>query len=347
VTRNEQEREILLVREVRPEYKLIHTHVLHNVITRLELAYRGFFRRLRAGEKPGFPRFKGRGSYRTFTFTDAGDRNGVGLVAGGKRVRIFGVGNVKIKLHRPIEGRIKQASVTLCSDGHWYIAFACADVPAKPLPPTGASVGVDVGITTFAALSDGTLIANPRPYESAQYALAKANRRVARRKRWSGRRRKAVALLAKQHCRVARIRRDFQHKLALELVRQYDAIYFEDLNIAGLSRMVRAKQVRDAAWGLFGLITSSKAECAGRWFSRSNPCGTSQTCSGCGKPVPKGLAVRVHSCPHCGLVLDRDVNAARNIESRGQRDREDASRALVPVPRSPDSPELAKCHTYP
>ena len=336
VTKGEQERELRGVRAARPEYAAIHTHLLQDALTRLDRAYRAFFRRVNAGEKPGFPRFKARGRYRTFTFKDAVNRNGVALVAGGKRVRLAGIGNVKVKLHRPIEGRVKQASVTLGGDGHWYIAFVCDDVPAKPLPATGRSVGVDVGITTFAALSDGSLVENPRPFETAQREFADAQRKVARRKRGSRRRRKAVALLAKHHDRVARVRRDFHHKVALDLVRRFDHIYFEDLNIKGLAGGMLAKQVLDAAWAQFGTITRDKAECAGRWFGRPNPRGTSIDCSGCDTPVPKGLGVRVHSCPHCGLVLDRDVNAARNILSRGQRDREALSHALSAVPRSPD-----------
>jgi putative transposase len=323
---NEQVRELADVRAARPEYLAIHSHLLQDAIIRLDRAYRAFFRRVKAGEKPGYPRFKKRGRYRTFTFKDAVNHNGVRLIAGGKRVKLTGIGNVKIKLHRPIEGRTKQASVTLSGDGHWYICFICDDVPTKPFSATGRSVGVDVGITTFAALSsplaDGrTMIANPRPFEMAQDGLASAQRRVCRRKRGSHRRRKAAAILAKHHNRIARIRRDFHHKTALALVRSFDFIYFENLNIKGLAGGMLAKQVLDAAWGQFGTITSSKAECAGRWFSRSNPRGTSIDCSGCNESVPKGLGTRVHSCPHCGLVLDRDINAARNILSRGQRDR--------------------------
>lgn len=340
VSKNQQMLELKDLREIRPEYALIYSQVLQDVIERADRAYRAFFRRVRLGEKPGFPRFKGRGSYRAFTFKQADKRRGVSLVAGGKRVRLFGIGNVKVKLHRPLEGRVKQVWVKLCGDGHWYIGFVCDDVPRKPLPSTGASVGVDVGIVTFAALSDGTRIGNPRPFETAQRELRKVDRRVSRREPRSHRRRKAAAILAKRHHRIACVRRDFHHKVALDLVRRFDAIYFEDLNIKGLARMALAKQVLDAAWGQFGTITSNKAECAGRWFSRSNPRGTSQDCSGCDEPVPKGTGVRIHSCPRCGLVLDRDVNAARNIKSRGQRDR---GGTIVGSPEDPRSSRLAAC----
>ena len=335
VSAYDQMRELAGVREVRPEYASIHTHLLQDAITRLDRAYRAFFRRVKAGETPGFPRFKGRGRYRTFTFKDAANHNGVRLLAGGKRVKLAGIGNVKVKLHRPVGGRIKQASVSLDGDGHWYIAFACADVPARPLPPLDTSVGIDVGITTFAALSDGTMVDNPRPYEMAQRSLATAQRRVSRRKRGSKRRRKAVELLAKQSARVQRVRLDFHHKTAHAIVQRFGSIAVEDLNVKGLARMRLAKQVHDAGWAQFTTILEAKAESAGREFYRVDPRGTSQECSGCQERVPKGLRVRVHACPHCGLVLDRDVNAAVNVQARGHRVRGGASRKRPVESRSP------------
>ena len=323
------------VRALRPEFADVHTHLLQDVITRLDRAFRAFFRRCKAGERPGFPRFKGRDRYSTFTFKDAANHNGVRLLAGGKRVKLAGIGNVKVKLHRPIGGRIKQASVSLSGDGHWYIAFACDDVPAKPLDATGRSVGVDVGITTFAALSTGELVPNPRPYESAQRDLALAQRRVARRKRGSKRRRKAVDLLRKQHDRIRRVRLDHHHKVALDLVRRFDCIAVERLNVKGLARGRLAKQVLDAGWAQFTTILRGKAAGAGREFFAVDPRGTSQECSGCGEVVRKDLGVRVHDCPHCGLVEDRDVNAAVNVQRRGQRRRGEVADGLLEDPRSP------------
>lgn len=327
--------ELREVRAVRPEYTKIHAHLLQDAITRLDRAYRAFFRRSKAGEKPGFPRFKGRGRYRTFTFKDGPGKKGW-LVAGGRRVDLTGIGKVKVKLHRPIVGMVKQVSVTLSGDGHWYVAFACADVPMDILPATGNSVGIDVGITTFAALSNGELVDNPRCYESALHSLKTAQRRVSRRKRGSYRRRKAIVLLAKQHNRVKRTRLDFHHKVARNLIGRFDSIAVENLNINGLARMRLAKHVHDAAWGQFISILASKAESAGREFIKVDPRGTSQECSGCGSVVRKSLSVRAHSCPQCGLVLDRDVNAAKNVQSRGHRDRGGVSSGRPVEPRSPD-----------
>jgi len=335
-----QMREITGIREVRPEFEKIHTHLLQDAITRLDRAFSAFFRRCKDGEKPGYPRFKGREQYRTFTFKDASHNNGVRIAAGGKRVKLSGIGNVKLKMHRPVEGKVKQASVTLSGDGHWYMAFACDGIRPKPLPPTGASIGVDVGITTFAALSNGEMVTNPRPYESAQHALKKAQRVVSKRKRGSHRRRKAVRLLAKRHDKVGRVRRDFHHKTALDLVRRFDVIVFEDLNVKGLAQMALAKQVHDAGWAQFMAITRAKAESAGREVEAVDPRGTSQECSGCGAMVKKGLGVRMHVCA-CGLVLDRDTNASINIKSRlGQSRRGGVANALANDPRSP---HLAVC----
>ncbi|MFA5048219.1 MAG: transposase [Patescibacteria group bacterium] len=320
ITAYRQMKEIVAVREIRPEYGQIHTHLLQDAITRLDRAFQAFFRRCKSGEKPGYPRFRGRGRYRTFTFKDASHNNGVRLSDSKKRIKVSGIGNIKIKLHRPIDGKVKQVSITLGGDGHWYAIFSCVDISATPLPKTGRSVGIDVGISTFAALSDGTLIANPRPYESAQKALAKAQRVVSRRKnKKSNRRRKAIVLLAKQHDRVRRVRLDFHHKTALNIVRQFDSISVENLNVKGLAKGRLAKQVHDAAWAQFTQILESKAASAAREFFRVNPRGTSQECSSCGAIVKKSLSVRIHVCPECGLVEDRDINASKNIKRRGHR----------------------------
>lgn len=317
----QQQASLREVRELRPEYAAIHTHLLQDALTRLDCAFAAFFRRCKAGETPGYPRFKGRDRYHTFTFKDVAHGNGAKMVAGDRRVRLAGIGNVKIKLHRPYEGRVKQVGVTRDGDGHWYAMLCCDDVPATPLPATGRDVGVDVGITTFAALSDGSLVANHRPLDAARRDIVKAQRTVSRRKRGSRRRRKARVLLAKRHAKVANIRKDVHHKVARDLVRRYDRIAIEDLNVRGLARGMLARSVHDAAWAQFATILAAKAESAGREVVRVDPRRTSQLCSACGCEVRKSLAVRVHACPHCGYVADRDVNAARNIQRRGHRRR--------------------------
>lgn len=316
VTRITQERAIAIIKNDLgcPEYTDIHTHLLEDALRRLDNAFMRFFGRVQ-GSRAGYPRFKGRNRYNTVTFRGAGTGRGAKIVAGGARLRLHGIGNVKIKQHRPMEGSLKAISVTRDKAGHWH-ALIARDIAAKPLSATGQSVGIDVGLTTFAALSDGVMVPNPRPMRTAQRKLARAQRVVTRRKRGSKRRRKAVRLLAKQHQHVANVRRDFHHKTARAIVQKYDRIAVEDLNVKGLAASRLAGPVHDAGWGQFVTILSAKAEEAGRPLVRVDPNGTSQECSGCGEVVRKDLSVRVHRCPRCGLALDRDVNAARNIHDR-------------------------------
>jgi putative transposase len=251
---------------------------------------------------------------------------------------LSGIGQVKIELHRPLEGTLQQVSVPLDGDGHWYAWMVCRDVPRKVLPGTGQSVGVDVGITTFATLSTGEEVQSPRPYRAAQRRLRTAQQRVARtRNKRSNRRRKAVALVGKQHAKIARVRLDFHHKAASDLVLQFDTIKVEDLHAKGLAAGMLAKHVHDAGWAQFIEILAGKAESAGRELVKVDPRGTSQECSRCGAVVRKSLAVRVHACPECGLVLGRDHNAAVIIEKRpGHGRRRRGERWHDPlIPRSP------------
>jgi putative transposase len=194
-------------------------------------------------------------------------------------------------------------------------------VPTQPLLPTDQETGIDVGLASFATLSSGVHIFNPRWYRTAERRLTTAQRCVSRREKGSHRRRKAVTLLAKAHLKVKRQRQDFHHKEALKLVQQYDTIYLEDLQVANMVKNHRlAKSISDASWAQFRAILEAKAAYAGRRVVAVPPAYTSQDCSGCGRRVLKSLSVRTHICPHpdCGLVLDRDENAARNIERAGQ-----------------------------
>ncbi len=316
ITKREQEKEITEIKRDCPEYEEVHTHLLQDVVKRLDTAFQAFFRRLKEGAaKPGFPRFKGRERYNSFTYKDAGNGNGAAMVSGGKRIRLSGIGNVKIKVHREMKGTLKTVKVKRDSDGHWYALLTC-EVPTRPLPATHREVGIDVGITTFAATSDGELIENPRPMQTARIRVERAQRKVSRRTKGSKRRSKARALLAKAHAHVRDVRKDFHHRTARRIVKEYDHIAVEDLNIKGLAGGMLAKPVHDAGWGQFITILTEKAEDAARVLARVDPRGTSQECSDCGEVVRKDLSVRVHRCPHCGLVLDRDVNAARNIHWR-------------------------------
>jgi putative transposase len=284
------------------------------VLARLDKTYQAFFRRVKAGEKPGFPRFKGRNRWHSFTFKEYG--NGARLDNGALVLAM--IGRINVHWSRPIEGTPKTVAVSKEADG-WYVSFSCAEVPVHPLPPTGQETGIDLGLESFATLANGQPILNPRHYRKAEASLRRCQRRVARRKKGSHRRRKAVKLLARAQQHVRRQRQDFHHKEALKLVRSYDTVYHEDLQVRNLVKNHHlAKRISDAGWGAFLAILTFKAASAGKRVVAVNPAFTSQACSGCGVLVQKGLSVRWHACPDCGTSLHRDHNAARNILRLGQ-----------------------------
>lgn len=284
---------------------------MRGAIHRLDRAFIAFFRRCNNGEKPGFPRFKMDRRWDTIEF-DNPIKSGP-IVAGGKRVKVPGLGKVKLRYHRVLEGRPRTMQITHASDGHWYVLISCDGVATKPLPATDAVVGVDLGLTTLATTSDGEKFDNPRPLRVARISLERAQRRVSRRKRGSKRYEKAVRLLAKCHAHIANMRRENAIIIARSLVERYDIVVVEDLNLKGLTRGVFAKSFHDAGCGVLLRWIATKAEEAARENPAVNPAGTTINCSDCGEPVPKTLSDRVHRCPRCGLVLCRDVNAARNI----------------------------------
>jgi putative transposase len=315
VSRYAQEAELKEIRAAFPAYAAIHSHLLQDVLARLDKTYQAFFRRRQRGEKAGFPRFKGRNRYHSFTFKEYG--NGATLDNG--FLVLSKIRRISVHWSRPLEGTPKTVTISKEADG-WYVAISCADVPVQPLPATGQETGIDLGIEVFATLSDGTRIFSPGWYRTAERALKTAQRRVSRRKKGSNRRRKAITLLARAHQTVRRQRQDFHHKTALALVRANDVIYHEDLQVRNMAQNHHlAKSIQDAGWSAFLAILNFKAANAGRTVQAVDPAFTSQTCSGCGVVVQKGLSVRWHSCPDCGTSLHRDHNAAKNIERRGQR----------------------------
>ncbi len=280
-----QSAQLPAIKEVRPEYRDIHAQVLQDVLHRLDKAFQAFFRRVKQGEKAGYPRFHGRSRYNSFTYKEFG--NGASLDNG--FLVLSKIGRIRVHWSRPIEGTPKTVTISREADG-WYVCISCADVPVQPLPAIGQETGIDLGIEAFATLSDGTRIFHPGWYRKAERALKTAQRRVSRRKKGSHRRRKAVTLLAKAHQTVRRQRQDFHHKTALALVQQNDTIYHEDLQMANMVKNHHlAKSISDAGWGAFLIILTHKAACAGRSVVAVNPAYTSQHCSGCGVHGRQGL----------------------------------------------------------
>src|SRR5262247_1858876 len=311
----EQSRQLTQARDELPEIKSALRTIQSDALERLDEAFIAFFKRMKAGHKPGFPRFKSRDRYHTFSQKYEKVRP---CPIKGDKLTVPGVGTCRIRLSRPIEGQCKQLRITRRVDG-WYALIVCEIPKPAPLPPTGQTVGVDVGVTSFATLSTGEEIENPRHLESALENLQRQQRRLSRRQKGSKRRAKQRIKFAKAHLKVSRCRKDFHHKVSTDLVRRFDAITVEDLNIRGMVKNRRlARAISDVAWGRFITMTKGKAENAGRTFERVDPNYTSQVCSKCGHRQKMPLAVRVYECGKCGFVIGRDHNSAITIDRAGQ-----------------------------
>ncbi|HEV8208517.1 MAG TPA: transposase [Vicinamibacterales bacterium] len=281
------------------------------ILRRVDRTFAAFFARVKRGGAAGYPRFRSARRYDSLTFPTHG--NGCALT--GNRLRVQGVGVIKVKLHRPVEGAIKTVSIVR-DVTRWYV---CASVErdAQPLPATDREVGIDVGLTPFATLSTGEVIANPRPQAQAQARLRRAQRRLARRTRGSHRRHKARAQLAHAQRAVRNQRANFHHQVSRRLVNQFGRIAVERLNVKGLSAGRLARSVKDAGWAAFFATLSYKAASAGRVLVEVDARGTSQTCV-CGAPARKTLSDRWHACGACGLSEDRDLVSAQVILQRAR-----------------------------
>jgi putative transposase len=301
-------------KEAKPELKQAHSQVLQNVQMRVDLAYQAFFRRVKAGEKPGYPRFKGYGWYDSITYPQYG--NGVSLED--HTLRLSKIGDVRVVMHRPIEGMIKTVTVQR-SAGKWYACISC-EVEPRPLPVSSEVVGVDLGLKTFAVLSTGDQIERQRWMKQDTKDITRLQRKKEQYPKGSPERRKVIVALNHAYQRSNNRRNDFAHQESRKLVNRFGLMVFEKLDIQdmqGNGNRIVNRGIADVAWARFVQYTAYKAESAGRGVVLVNPRGTTQMCSGCGKIVPKDLSVRLHDCPHCGLKLDRDLNAALNILARG------------------------------
>lgn len=308
----DQVNQLPAIRQDREDVASLYAMVLEDPLARVKKAFDGFFRRVKRGKKAGYPRFKSWRKYDSFTYR----REGFKLV--GDRLTLSKLGTCRLRLSRPVEGKIKTATIKRETDG-WYAVFVVAENQSRWFPRTGDSVGVDVGIENFATLSTGEVIENPHYLRTAECRLKTSQRAVSRKKRGGGNKHKAVRLLAKQYQTVQRQRLDFFHKTSLQLVREFDSVTFEDLNIVGMVKNHSlAKSISDVGWGTFILIHQGKAVNAGRDVVKVPARYTSQDCSRCGNRVRKSLAVREHRCVECGLVLHRDHNAAINILARSE-----------------------------
>ncbi|NET41075.1 transposase [Okeania sp. SIO2B3] len=337
-----QKKDLVNTKDKFPEYKLIHSQVLQDCIKRVKLAFERWFKADKNGQRLGKPRFKKKSRYRSFTYAQIKQD-----CIEEKRINLPKIGKVKFIQHRPIPDGFKIKTVTISrkADGY-YVTLSLEDksVPTfdsdvEPTPEN--TLGIDMGLKDFLVTSLGKSVPIPQYYRKSQKRLKTLQKRLSRKKKGSKRWLKAVKAVAKQHKKadatprrpqsqgnahqaVADKRKDFHFKTANELLSNYEVIAHEKLNIKGLAKTRLSKSINDAAWGQFLAILTVKAVSAappqeanaGQKIMAVNPRNTSQDCSNCGKKVPKNLSQRTHSCPHCGLVIDRDVNAAINIKNR-------------------------------
>ena len=281
-------------------------------LKRLDDAYRAAFSRMCSAKRAGFPRFRGKGWFDSFGFREF---EGITLKEG--RLRFRGMrGSLRVRWHRPLPSASKPKSCAFRRDVRgWVVAFAC-EVTEAPTRRTGRAVGLDLGLTSLATLSDGSVIPNLRIGREGRKRLRVAQRALARKRERSRGRHEARKALRRAHAIMARRRSNHLHQASARLAREFDVIVVEKLRVGALAKSRLTKAVHDVAWTRFTSMLRYKAARAGARFVEVDPRGTSQACSACGEQVLKQLGDRVHECFRCGASMDRDFNAALNILSR-------------------------------
>jgi putative transposase len=333
----DQSAQLTEMRAARPDQAVWSFSSQQATLRRLNKAFDGFFRRVKAGHKPGYPRFKGAARFDSVEWPKDGD--GARWLPDHKRVYLQGIGQVKVHLHRKVDGRVKTIQIKR-QGRRWVLVLSCDDVPTNPLSPTGTQAGVDVGIAAFATLSDGTTVENPRWARKAADKLQAAQQRLQRAKRGSNNRVARRETVAARHRKIANRRKDFHHKQARELAARYDLLVVEDLKIANMLRRAKPKpdpdnpgqflpngaraksglnrSISDAGWGQFVSILRAKAEDAGRTWIEVDPRHTSDGCERCGHAAPENRVTQAEfACQRCGHTAPADEHAARNILRAG------------------------------
>jgi len=285
----------------------VHSQVLQNVSKRICEGYHNFFAKRRLGLKAGHPRFKKHGKYKSFTYPQ------FGFKVDGKKLRLSKIGAINIKLHRPIKGTVKTLTIKHMPSGKWFAIFSC-QIKSQSKENSNGFIGIDVGLHHYATLSDGQIIENPQHLRKSEVKLVRLQKVFSRKKKNGKNREKDRIKVARCHERIFNQRTDFLHKITRKLADAYSIIVVEDLQIVNMMKNRNlAKSIADASWGRFTRMLFYKAESAGGKVVKVMPQGTTQNCSRCGLKVPKKLSERFHVCPNCGLKMDRDLNASRNI----------------------------------
>ena len=331
---------LIPLKQVRPDFSRIHSQVLQNIAKRIKDGYTNFFARRKAGLKAGLPRFKKYGRYKSITYPQSGFK------IEGNRLLLSKIGAIRIRQHRELPEKIKTLMIKRNPSGRWYACFSCmvdAQLREKPLE----DAGIDVGLHSYAVLSDGTSIENPRLYRESEKRLAYLQRRLSCKERGSRNWMKAKTKVAKVHEKVHNRRTDFLHKESRKIVDAYETVYFEELKIGNMVRNhCLAKSISDASWGRFIGMIAYKEEESGGELIKVNPRGTTQECSRCGEQVEKTLSDRTHECPSCGLIMDRDLNAALNILARGREIRREPPESR-PAEDKTTTPPVKAVQAYP
>jgi len=309
----------------RKQLKEVHSQVLQNIPDRINKAFSNYFRRVKEKKKRikegkknakkmkvGFPRFKK--FYKSISYPQSGfDLNG--------KLKLSKIGEVKIKQHRELKGEIKTLTIKKVPSGKWFASFSCEieSTPKQHLNKDN-SVGIDVGLKKFATLSDGTVIENPKFLKKSERKIKREHKRLSKKQKGSVNRNKQRIKLARRYETLTNQRVDFLHKITYRLTQQYGYIALENLNINGMvHHPFLAKHILDASWGKFANMLIYKEEESGGLAEQFAPAGTTINCSQCGCKVPKTLATRIHRCPNCGLIIDRDLNASINILNKSVR----------------------------
>ena len=306
------------------ETSLIYSQTLQQTLKQVDTAYKNFFRRVKEkASKAGFPRFKNKNRFRSILFPQVKpDLSGTCIKLTSNKVRIYGVGKVKIRYHRPIEGIAKQCRIVKQND-NFYLCIICDKIPAKPLPKTGKTVGIDLGLDSFVTMDDGTKFHHPKPYKTSLEKLQYRQRKLSLKIKGSNNRNKQKKLVAKTYEKITNQREDYQYKLANKIVKENDVIVVEKLNVKNMLEAkgfeVSKRNIQDASWGKFIEKLTYKAESADKLLLKVDPRNTSKMCFQCGT-IKKNLALRdrIFNCETCGLAIDRDINAAKNIKRLGQ-----------------------------